>query len=496
MLTAARTVVVLGVLLQFAGFAKLLFIADYFGAGAVLDAYYLGLVIPTFVTAVSTGALQTAFVPAYVSAKVRGENATALTLANVTLTWVAVTLVAVSALLIGLRTAAVPLLAQGSSPSTRTALDSAFALLVWSGPLNAVADGGALLLNAEGRFGAAAAAPLANIVIGMLVLVVFRTGDIDVLVWSLLAGLAVQALVVLVATRAAAIRFRPQLRGTGAFPQLFGAVALPVVLSVALGNLLPAFVQMLSAHAGTGAISAMGYASRLHNSLVQAVVLSVSMVLLPRFARLVAEGKEAELRTTLERLFAATLLFAVAGVVIVAAGGLTAIELLLERGRFTHADANLVASVWLALTFGLLGATWNSFLWRLLQAQQRVWLIFALGGVLVAVGVTFASLLRPWGVVGIAVGNSAAYTLVMWLCHRRIGRTIGPILSAGTRRFVLRAILVNLAAYALGVGWGRLVADLGPFAVITGVFLLVSMANLLVARTPPLSIPVNALFRR
>lgn len=496
MLTAARTVVVLGVLLQFAGFVKLLFIANYFGAGAVLDAYYLGLVIPTFLTAVSTGTLQTAFVPAYVSAKARGEDATARTLASVTLTWIALTLVAVSALLITLRDAAVPLLAGASSPSTRAALESGFVLLVWSGPLNAVADGGALLLNAEGRFGVAAAAPLANAVTGVLVLVACRTWDIHALVLSLLAGLAVQALVVLVAIRAAAIRFRPQLRGAGAFPQLFGAVALPVVLSVALGNLLPAFIQMLSAHTGTGAISAMGYASRLHNSLLQAVVMSVSMVLLPHFARLVAEGKEAELRTTLERLFAATLLFAAAGVVIVAAGGLAAIELLLERGHFTTADASLVASVWLALTFGLLGATWNSFLVRVLQAQQRVWVIFALGGVLVAAGVTFASVLLPWGVVGIAVGNSAAYTLVMWLCHGRIRRMIGGVLSAGTRRFVLRAILANLAAYALAVGWERLVADLGPLAVITGVFLLVSVANLLVARTPPLSMPVNALFRR
>lgn len=496
MLTAARTVVVLAVLLQFAGFAKLLVIADYFGAGAVLDAYYLGLVIPTFLTAVSAGALQTALVPAYVSAKARGEDTRARALANLTLTWVACTLVAVSVLLIALHDLVVPLLARGSSSSTRGALESGFALLVWSGPLNAVADAGALLLNAEGRFGAAAAAPLANVVIGVLVLVVCRTWGIDALAWSLLAGLAVQALVVLVAARAAAIRFRPQLRGASAFPQLFGAIALPVVFSVALGNLLPAFIQLLSARVGTGAISAMGYASRLHSSLVQAVVLSVSMVLLPHFARLFAEGKEAELRATLERLFAATVLFAATGVVIVAVGGLSAIELLLERGHFTSADAGLVASVWLALTFGLLGATWNSFLVRILQAQQRVWVIFALGGVLVAAGVTFASLLLPWGVVGIAVGNSAAYTLVMWLCHRRIGRMFGGVLSAGTRRFVFRAILTNLAAYALAVGWGKVAAASGPLAVITGVFLLVLIANVLVARTPPLSVPINALFRR
>lgn len=496
MLTAARTVVVLGVLLQLAGFAKLLVIADYFGAGPILDAYYLGLVIPTFLTAVSTGTLQTAFVPAYVSAKARGEDATARTLANVTLTWVALALAAVATLLAAGHDVAVPLLSRGSDSKTHAALESVFALLVWSGPLNAVADGGALLLNAEGRFGAAAAAPLANVVIGVLVLVAWRTRGIDALVWSLLGGLVAQAVVILVAIRAAAIRLRPKLRLAGAFPQLFGAVAVPVVFSVALGNLLPAFIQMLSAQVGTGAISAMGYASRLHNSLVQAVVLSVSMVLLPHFARLVAEDKRMELRITLERLFAATLVFAAAMVVIVAAGGLPAIEVLLERGHFSSAVAQVVASVWLALTFGLLGATWNSFLGRLLQAQQSVWVIFALSGILATAGVAFSSLLLPWGVVGIALGNSAAYTLLMWVSHRRIGKTIGGIFTGATRRFVMRAILMNLAAYVVALGWGRLAADLGPFAVTIGVVLLVAVANLLVARMPPLSIPVNALLRR
>ena len=86
-LSAARTVVVFGVILQVAGFVKLLVIADYFGAGPLLDAYYLGLVIPTFLAGVSAGILQTGFVPAYVGARARGTDATARTLGNATLTW-------------------------------------------------------------------------------------------------------------------------------------------------------------------------------------------------------------------------------------------------------------------------------------------------------------------------------------------------------------------------------------------------------------------------
>src|SRR5580704_14343252 len=108
-LSAARTVVIFGLILQVAGFVKLLVIADYFGAGPLLDAYYLGLVIPTFLASVAAGILQTAFVPAYVGARTRGTDATAYTLANATLTWTTLVLATSAGLLTLLRAVALPM---------------------------------------------------------------------------------------------------------------------------------------------------------------------------------------------------------------------------------------------------------------------------------------------------------------------------------------------------------------------------------------------------
>jgi putative peptidoglycan lipid II flippase len=497
MIAAARTVVAFGVILQFAGFAKLLVIANYFGAGPVLDAYYLGLVIPTFLAGISAGVLQTGFVPVYVSAKARGDDAAVRSLRNVTLTWTAVILATIAAVLTVMRSVALPLLVHDTTPDTGAALQSAFTLLVWTAPLSGVADGASLLLNAEGRFGAAASAPLLNAIVGTIVLIACGGGSIDALLWSLLAGLVAQVLVVLVAIRSAGIRLRPQFTLPAALPRLLGTFALPVLLSMILGNLIPAFIQMVSARAGAGAISAMGYASRLHNSLVQAVVISVSVVLLPHFSRLLAEGKRDELRATLERVFAVTLLFAAAAVVLVAAGGPVAVHVLLERGHFTSADAHLVAMVWLALTLGLFGATWGIFLARLFQAQQLVWLILTLGCVSVVVNVVLAYAFLPvWGVVGVALANSVSYTIIMWLAHRRTARSLGRLLGAEARGFVGRTILANAIAYGAAVWWGNALAALTPLAVIFGQILIVVVANLLIARTPPLNIPVMALFKR
>src|SRR4029077_16586850 len=126
----------------------------------------------------------------------------------------------------------------------------------------------------------------------------------------------------------------------------------------------------------------------------------------------------------------ATLLFSAAAVVLVAAGGPAVIQLMLQRGSFTSADAQLVARVWLALTTGLLGATWGIFLARLFQAQRLPWVIATLACVSVVVNVALAfAFLSLWGVAGAALASSVAYTVIMLLFHIRSKRAVGHILG-------------------------------------------------------------------
>src|SRR5690349_20453221 len=103
MLRAARTVVVFGVILQITGFAKLLIVAAYYGAGPVLDAYYLTQVIPSFLTNLCSGVLQSGFIPNYMVAKARQDETGAAQLRNVTLTWAVTLLTGIAALLCILR---------------------------------------------------------------------------------------------------------------------------------------------------------------------------------------------------------------------------------------------------------------------------------------------------------------------------------------------------------------------------------------------------------
>jgi putative peptidoglycan lipid II flippase len=495
-LPAARTVVVFGILLQVAGFAKLLVIANYFGTGALLDAYYLALVIPTFAAGVAAGMMQTSFVASYVISKARGDIAGAHRLASFALTW-SVLVLAVIALLSTLgRDAAMHLVAAGAKAETRDQLRAVFVPLVWMAPLLGLADCGAMLLNAEGKFTLAACAPLLNALVGTIALLACREAGAYALVWSLMAGLVAQAVTVLLATRRARIPLRPQFAFSPTLSSALASIALPVLISNVLGNVVLAIIQTISARAGVGAVSSMAYASRLHNSLVQAVVLSASVVLLPHFARLTAEGRTAELRANLERVFAATLLFSAAAVVLVAVSGPRLVGVLLQRGSFTVNDAQQVGAVWLALTAGLLGTTWSIFLARLFQARGLQWLITGLAGVSVVVNVTLALTLRPlWGVVGIAAANALAYTVVMGIYHARANRMVGYILSSSALGFIAKVLLANLAAFGLARACGALLSGLGPVAVVLAQAIVVIAINLLLARAAPLRLTLGSVFR-
>ena len=209
-----------------------------------------------------------------------------------------------------------------------------------------------------------------------------------------------------------------------------------------------------------------------------------------------AQGRNAELRVTLERVFAATLLFSAAAVVLVATGGPAVIQLMLQRGSFTSADGQLVARVWLALTAGLLGATWGIFLARLFQALQLPWVIATLACISVVVnGALGFAFLCLWGVVGVALASTIAYTVIMWLFHVRSKRALGHILGASARGFIGRAILANFVAYCAALWWRGLFEGSSPLPMVVGQFFIVAVANFLVARTAPLRLTMQTIVR-
>lgn len=497
MFSAARTVVALGLIFQVAGLGKLLIIARYFGAGPVLDAYYLGLVIPTFLAGLAVALLQIGFVPAYIEAKSRNDEQAAARLRNNSLTHAAVLLGIAAAAIYVAEGPIMELLWPHMDPTARGLLRTSFGLLIWSTPITGFIDGLALLLNAEGRFAAAAAAPLANLTVSATFIFLSHEKSLHVLMWSLFAGLAAQVVALIFALGRGGIRLAFRFSVDPGVAGSIMSIGLPVLLASMLVNSVPAFMQVMAARGGPGAVSAFGYASRLQGSVLQAIVMSVSIVLLPHFARLLAEDRREELKENLNRVFAATAVFYFAVLTFVVTGGQMTVNLLLQRGRFTAAEGRLVWELWLALTTGLLATTWGGFfLTRLFQATKRPWVITLSGVVSVSVNVTLSLVLMPrFGVIGIALANSVAYLAVMTLFHSLASRSLGKFVDGATVRFIALTVVANLLAGLSALLLRTLLTAEWQMLVIMGQLGIIACVNLLLMRCPPLRLSPLALFR-
>lgn len=495
-LSAARTVVAFGLVFQLAGLGKMLIIAQYFGAGPILDAYYLGLVIPTFLAGLAMALLQIGFVPTYVEAKTRKDERAAERIRSDALIHTVTLLGIAGAIIYVAEGPVVSLLWPGMGPTTHDFLWVSYALLIWTTPITGFIDGAALLLNAEGRFAAAAAAPLANLIVSSAFIVLSAEKSLRVLIWSLFAGLAAQVIILVITLRRAGIRLNPRISFSLGIGRSFLSIGLPVLIASVFANSIPAFIQVMAARSGPGAVSVYGYASRFERSLLQAIVMSVSLVLLPHFARLLAENKQQELRENLTRVFAAATLFYFAVLAFIVTGGQEAVDLLLRRGRFTVAEGKLVWEVWLALAAGLLGATWGIFLARLFQAKKRPWVIVASGVVSVVTNVALSLLLMPrFGIAGIALANSLAYLAVTAMFHFLASKSLGNFVNGATIRFVALAAAVNTVGGLCSMLWANLLTGEPKSFVLVGQVAIIAGANMLLARCPPLRLSPLKLFR-
>ena len=68
------------------------------------------------------------------------------------------------------------------------------------------------------------------------------------------------------------------------------------------------------------------------------------------------------------------------------------------------------------------------------------------------------------------------------------------LLDASAGGFIARTILANVVAYGVAVWWGAIFEGSSPLAIIIGQFLIVAVANFLVARTAPPHLTMRAMF--
>ncbi|WP_271948384.1 murein biosynthesis integral membrane protein MurJ [Ruegeria faecimaris] len=327
------------------GFLREILLTAYIGPGPVMDAFVAAFRLPNmFRRFFAEGAFNAAFVPMFSKRLEGGENAQGF--AQDAFNLLAVAVLALVGLAMVFMPGLVWLTAEGFYGDDRfdLAVDYGYVVFpyIFFMSLAALFSG---VLNATGRFAAAAAAPILLNIFACIALIAGAISGGEVIRWLIavipIAGVAQLALV-WVATERAGIRIRPGLPKLS--PEMRNMVRIAVPAALAMGvtqvNLV---VGQLVASKTEKAVSWLFAADRLYQLPLGVVGIAVGIVLLPDLSRRLRAGDKSGARDAFSRAGEFTLLLTIPSTVAFVLIPTQLVSVLFERGQFTPEDTAATA---------------------------------------------------------------------------------------------------------------------------------------------------------
>lgn len=418
---------ILTIVSQLAAFIKVWFTARIFGISPEMDGYNLSIILPTLIAGVVAGVLQTGLFPVRAKLYVAGNQSEVAAFERTVLIGMAGLGCVVSLILVMGAPYVVGILAANASSSVRASLAFAFPFAAILVVLNFIGDACGYLLAMRNRFAIAAAAPVANGILGALLLYAWPEGGLLNLIGGTVLGLTIQVSICLQGLKTTGFSYFGAIPGWTKAIQWWkemlslGGWILP---GVVFSNLVVSLPPLWAAKYGEGAVSAFGYAYRLHSSALQVLVIASSTVILARFSDLVAMDDLPAVRNILVKAGLASVIVGIFGVLMVWTLGAISLEWLFG-GRFDAIAAERVSSNWLLLTIGLPFSMLGNVLAKLFQAQKRPLMMSVLAfsslPALYAANITLSPLLGELS-IALALTISSAVSLVIGfiLKNRRV----------------------------------------------------------------------------
>ncbi len=452
------------------GFARDIMIAAYLGSGPVAEAFLIAFSLPNmFRRFFAEGAFNMAFVPMFSKKLEASDDAHGF--AKDAFSGLAALLIVFSIFAIFAMPYLVLLMAGGFAADER--FDLAVSLGRIAFPYILFISLAALLsglLNATGRFVAAAAAPvLLNIffVIAMLV-GDFAGWDMGrTLAWTVpIAGIA-QVAVVWIAARRAGFTLVPRKPVLTPDLKRLAIIAAPAALSggVMQINLL---VGRQVASFFDGAIAWLNYADRLYQLPLGVVAIAIGVVLLPDLSRKLQaddmEGSKHAFNRAAEIALALTIPAAVALVVIPA----PLINVMFERGQFGPDDTASTALAVAVYGLGLPAFVMQKVLQPLFYAREDTKRPFKYALVAMVINAGLAIGLSYYiGYIAAAVGTTLSAWVMMALLIQG-SRNMGDAAAFDTR-LKSRLWRIVLSSAVMGVALWAFALVLGPSLSMAGV---------------------------
>ncbi|MBO6947703.1 MAG: murein biosynthesis integral membrane protein MurJ [Rhodospirillales bacterium] len=464
------------------GFARDILIANYLGAGTVADTFVVAFRFPNlFRRLFAEGAFAAAFVPMF-SRSLEGEGPDAAkkfaeqafsVLALILFVFVAVVEVAMPWLM--------PYLAPGfdNVPGKMEMATEfsriAFPYLLFIS-LVALQSG---VLNAFGKFSAAAAAPVLLNITLIVALLAFGGSDEEsgrALVWGVFAAGIVQFIWLGWHCKRQGVRLRLGMPKLTDKVRTLGRRILPVVFGASLYQINLLIGTILATTISDGAVSYLYYADRVTQLPLGVVGIAVGTALLPMISRQLEAGDDEKANTSQNRGIEIALLLTVPAALALIVIPEPIIQVLFERGAFGADASEATALALMAYAIGLPAYVGIRVFTPGYFAREDTATPVRIAALAMVVNVVLnLVLMQPFGHVGIALASSVSAWLNILLLvavlakrghYKPDARLMSRLLGIAGASVVMAGALWFAAAWAVPWLAGPLVEQVAALTIL------------------------------
>ena len=481
------------------GYVRIVVIADSFRV-TDLDAFFAAFRIPDLVfQLVAAGALSSALIPIVSGLFTTGERSRAWRVVSTVINLMLIGLAVLAGVLFILAPVVVPIITPGFEGAKLDQTIELTRIMLLSPIFLALGAVATSVLNSDGRFAAAAVAPIVyNLAIIAGALILGPTLGVEGLAVSVVAGSLGHLLVQLRPVARLGFRYTPRIEV--ADPQARKALLLMAPRAIGLGVTQITFIVVtsLASLLGNGAVADFNFAFALLQIPLGIIGVPLGIVVLPSLSRDAAVGHETAFAALLTRALRLLIYVMVPIAALTAVVRRPVVEILFGGGNLRDADLEIIALTLVGFLVGLTAHAMIAVLARAFYARQDTVTPVVAAVVAVGINCTLAVILvGPFGLPGIAVAIAIAAWIeaiaLLAVLYRRLPHfELSGLGRVGLESVVGSAIAGAVALGALGVVGGvngddpgRLLSVL-EVAVVSVVFGLVYAGLSLALRIPEL----------
>ena len=437
------------------GWVRLVVIANTFAAGPELDSFFAAFRIPDLIfQLVAAGALGSALIPIVSGLLATGEESRAWRVVSTVTNLMLIGLLVLAVVLFLLAPVVVPKITPGFTGAELDRTIELTRLMLLSPIFLALGSVATSVLNAAGRFVAAAVAPVIyNVAIIVATFVLAPAFGVEGLAIGVVLGSLGHLLVQLWSVTRLGFRYSPRIEAADPQARLALWLMAPRALGLGAGQVTFVVMTSLASTLGAGAITAYNVAFTLLQIPIGVIGVPLGTVVFPSLSREVALGNVAEyvsLLTRALRLLIYTML---------PIGGLLAIlRVPIVEVLFPAFDPKAVEATASTLLFFVIGLTAHALIAILARAfyahqDTRTPVAAAILAVVINSSLAFAFVGRlglPGLALAIAVAAWIEAIVLVWLLKRRLdGLGVVALLRVGGEAALGTAIAAAVALFVM-----------------------------------------------